>query len=152
MANYNSNQNFSPVGNFGNQNQQITENSVRQALAQLIAPQKQSQLNGRIIQHPNDILPSEVPMDGSISVFPLSDWSAIVTKSWDRDGNLNPVVYIPYQAPSSNTTQPASSPQQEDKLDILIEQVGKLEKLIKKNNYKKPYSNKKQEVVGHEHE
>lgn len=151
MATYNSNQNFSPVGNFGNQNQQITENSVRQALAQLLAPQKQNQLNGRVIQNVNDILPNEVPMDGSVSVFPLSDWSAIITKSWDVNGNLKPMIYIPYQEPTSTTTQ--VSPQPEDnKLDILIERIDKLEKLIKKNNYKKPYSNKKQEVVDRGHE
>lgn len=63
-----------------------------------------SYLPGRVINHPDEIMPKEVPMDGSVSVFPLKDLSAIIVKGWNNQGQLVPVTYIPKppepQAPS----------------------------------------------------
>lgn len=42
--------------------------------------------NGRTINSPDEIKPSEVPMDGRISIFPLNDLSAIFVKAWNSNG------------------------------------------------------------------
>lgn len=52
-------------------------------------------LRGRYIQSPDDIQAGEVPMDGSVSFFPMSDNSAIIGKMWDKNGKLQQVRYIP---------------------------------------------------------
>ena len=43
---------------------------------------------GRVISNPDSIAPQEVPMDGSISVFPMQDNSAIFVKRWNADGTI----------------------------------------------------------------
>lgn len=42
-------------------------------------------LTGRIIQTESDITPNEVAMDGSVSLFPLGDYSAIIAKQWNAN-------------------------------------------------------------------
>lgn len=55
------------------------------------APQPQTQpqppiqtttLPGRVIKPNETVTPQEVPMDGTASVFPVSDWSAVYVKTW----------------------------------------------------------------------
>lgn len=52
-------------------------------------------INGRYVQNPNEIRPGEIPMDGTVSFFPLSDNSAIIGKMWDQNGNIKEVRYLP---------------------------------------------------------
>lgn len=48
---------------------------------------------GRVINSENDITPNEVPMDGSISLFPLADYSKIFAKQWSQDGTIKTTVF-----------------------------------------------------------
>lgn len=52
-------------------------------------------LHGRVVQNEAEITPSEVIMDGSISMFPLTDYSAIICKQWKADGTIQTLRYIP---------------------------------------------------------
>lgn len=52
-------------------------------------------INGRYVQNSNEIRPGEIPMDGTVSFFPLSDNSAIIGKMWDQNGNIKEVRYLP---------------------------------------------------------
>lgn len=52
-------------------------------------------LNGRYIKDPKEIQAGEVPMDGSVSFFPMADNSYIVGKMWGQDGIIREVRYIP---------------------------------------------------------
>ena len=54
----------------------------------------QNQLNrfqsipGRLVNNLDEITPQEVPMDGSVSLFPQNDYSAIYAKTWTKDGTI----------------------------------------------------------------
>lgn len=54
----------------------------------------QSSILGRIVNNPKDIMPKDVPMDGSISIFPISDLSAIFVKGWNENGRMITLRYI----------------------------------------------------------
>lgn len=53
---------------------------------QMQQPQRPSVVPGRTVASENEIKPNEIPMDGTISLFPLSDYSAIFAKQWKSDG------------------------------------------------------------------
>ncbi len=59
------------------------------------AQQTRYGLRGHYIQNPEEIQAGEVPMDGSVSFFPMSDNSAIIGKMWGKDGLIKEVRYIP---------------------------------------------------------
>ena len=52
-------------------------------------------LRGHYIQNPDEIQAGEVPMDGSVSFFPMSDNSVVIGKMWGKDGLIKEVRYIP---------------------------------------------------------
>lgn len=65
---------------------------------QSIQPQQQTGLNGKVVQAVEQITANDVPMDGSVAVFPKQDMSEIYTKSWNADGTIRTIVYKPYTA------------------------------------------------------
>lgn len=69
--------------------------------AQQPMPFNQQRLNGRMIQSPSDVMPSEVPMDGSVSYFPMQNGQSIVAKQWDASGNLLVREYALQREPDS---------------------------------------------------
>lgn len=97
-----------------------------------------SGLTGRIIQTENEITPNEVAMDGSVSLFPLGDYSAIIAKQWNANGTISTIKYVPVvENEDGKDVEPS-------KLDTLSEQVNKrfddIERLLtnrNNNNYKK---------------
>ena len=72
--------------------------------------QPPSALPGRIIQSPGDVMPDEVPMDGSLSVFPLADLSCIYAKGW-TDNGITTVRYVPEQRVVEQAQRPAVIPE-----------------------------------------
>lgn len=51
-------------------------------------------LHGRIISNPEEIKLNEIPMDGTASLFPMSDDSCIYAKAWGQDGKIQTFRYI----------------------------------------------------------
>lgn len=49
---------------------------------------------GRIVTSENDITPNEVPMDGTVSLFPMADYSKIFAKQWNPDGTIKTTVFV----------------------------------------------------------
>lgn len=52
-------------------------------------------LRGRLVASADQIMVGDIPMDGSIAVFPRQDMSEIYIKSWGGDGNIHTVAYRP---------------------------------------------------------
>lgn len=50
---------------------------------------------GRMVGAPSEIVPNEVPMDGSVAFFPTADGSAIFAKAWNPNGTISTVRYAP---------------------------------------------------------
>lgn len=53
------------------------------------------QMSGRVIQNESEIRPNEIPMDGSMSLFPNQDYSVIIAKKWTSDGTLQTFKFVP---------------------------------------------------------
>lgn len=70
-----------------------------QAPTQPQQPSQFTSLPGRVIKPNETVTPQEVPMDGTASVFPVSDWSAVYVKTWTGDGQIRTIRYVPEAAP-----------------------------------------------------
>lgn len=57
--------------------------------------QQPNYISSRLIKSLDEITPQEVPMDGSVSLFPMEDYSCVYAKAWNRDGTIRTVKYIP---------------------------------------------------------
>lgn len=52
-------------------------------------------IRGRMISDISEVVPKEVPMDGSVSLFPIRDYSCIYAKQWGADGMIKTQKFIP---------------------------------------------------------
>ena len=57
--------------------------------------QMQSGLFGKVVQDAENIIPSDVPMNGAVAFFPKSDLSEIYAKQWGTDGKISTSVFKP---------------------------------------------------------
>jgi hypothetical protein len=65
--------------------------------------QNKAMLNGKSVDSLDVVKAMDIPLDGSISYFPLADGSAIVTKQLQMDGTSKTVIYKPIE--EKNTTK-----------------------------------------------
>lgn len=73
------------------QNQQVYQAPVQQQNSQPQAPAMQ----GKWVKAENDIVPMDIPQDGSVVVFPQTDLQVIYLKKWEGNGTITTVPYIP---------------------------------------------------------
>ena len=92
---------------------------------------------GRLVNNLDEITPQEVPMDGSVSLFPQNDYSAIYAKTWTKDGTIATVKFIPEQP----QMEPQKSPL-EERLDRIDQRFDKLEKMLSNRNKSRKHYNK----------
>ena len=59
-------------------------------------------ISGRVVNDESEITPSEVPMDGTVAVFPKNDGSEIIMKTWNPNGTITSVKFIPVVNAESN--------------------------------------------------
>lgn len=99
---------------------------------------QQSQMFGRIVNSQDVINANEVPMDGSVAVFPKNDYSEIYLKSWNRNGSIDTVIYKPVNIEENNISVSKVT------LDSLNEDIisFKKEVLERFDNLEKPSSNR----------
>lgn len=79
----------------------------RQAMQpqQMFTQQMQSNVFGKMIQAPTDIMPGDIPMNGTPCFFPMQDGSAIYMKAWSADGTINTMRFLPEHAAPKEPTQ-----------------------------------------------
>ena len=104
------------------------------------AQPQQSSIFGRIVNDENEIMPNEVPMDGTIGIFPKSDGSEVIVKSWTQNGTISTVKYVPVV--EGETPQVSNDPYPEiiDRLDRIEKQLS-TRRTNRNNSYKKETSN-----------
>lgn len=91
------------------------------------------QVRGRIVTREEEITPNEVLMDGQVSLFPLADYSCIVAKLWDSNGQMQTFKFVPL-------AEQTVEQEVEDKGDMILGRLDEIESLLKKNGsqrYKK---------------
>lgn len=91
------------------------------------------QVRGRIVTREEEITPNEVLMDGQVSLFPLADYSCIVAKLWDSNGQMQTFKFVPL-------VEQTVEQEVEDKGDMILGRLDEIESLLKRNGsqrYKK---------------
>lgn len=71
---------------------------MQQPVQQSQQQQAQS-LVGRMTNANENIPVSDVPTNGTPAYFPMQDGSAILVKSWQPDGTIRTIKYVPDQQP-----------------------------------------------------
>lgn len=131
------NQTSMPSGPYG------AVNSGTPTYTQVRPPQQPvpspSYIPGRMVNQESEIVPNEVPSDGSYGIFIQSDLKRIFAKTVGGDGLIHTNVYE-LSSGSSTTTQ------QDDILYNIMARLDNIEKMMTKNNrpYTKPNNYKGQ--------
>ena len=105
---------------------------------------KPSSLLGKSVDNIDVVKATDIPLDGSISYFPLTDGSAIVSKQLQMDGTSKMVVYKPVKENSDDSKKFVTFEEMQSelaKIDILdLEDLKDEIKEIKKQlkSMKKP--------------
>ena len=81
---------------------------------------KPTTLLGKAVESIDVVKATDIPLDGSISYFPLTDGSAIVSKQLQNDGTSKIIVYKPTREDKKETIQFAT-------LDDLQEAIGEID-------------------------
>lgn len=66
-------------------------------------------LPGCYVDSEDDIVPRDVPMDGSISFFPSKDLSKIYIRQWNKVGDLEHLTYVLQQPMQGSQESPSSA-------------------------------------------
>ena len=74
----------------------------------------------------DDIRASEIPMDGTVAVFPSSDYSYVVLKAWNSNGSIQTEIY---QHVNPNAEQKPDPKFEEFKMAI-DERLDRLEEML----------------------
>lgn len=61
-------------------------------------PQQAAGIQGRTVGNISEVTAQDVPMNGTAALFPLSDGTAIFSRSWQPDGTVRTVEYRPVQS------------------------------------------------------
>lgn len=99
--------------------------------------QQQSQvIVGKIVNDVSNVSPNDVPMDGSVAVFPKNDMTEIYCKQWTANGTIQTVVYKPIleqnNADATNTPQMDFNALNED-VRALREDIKGVREMIEKS-------------------
>ena len=102
---------------------------------------------GRLVVNADEITPQEVPMDGSVSLFPQNDYSCIYAKTWTKEGTIATMKFIPEQ-PQNAESQKSPLEMRLDSIDQRLEVLDK--KLNRPRNYQKKNYHPSKEVETNE--
>ena len=86
---------------YGNYNQTIPQ-MPKQTPQQMYKSQNLMGLQGKIVDSLEVVKATDIPYDGSISYFPLTDSSAIITKQLQADGTSKVIIYKPISENEEN--------------------------------------------------
>lgn len=87
--------------------QQYQQGLQQQQMPQI--PQQAQGLVGKVVNDVSMVSPNDVPMDGSVAIFPKGDMTEIYCKQWKQDGTIQTVVYKPVL--DQNAEQATNIPQ-----------------------------------------
>ena len=98
---------------------------------QFINNNKSIGLQGKLVDSVDVVKAIDIPLDGSISFFPLTDGTAIITKQLQQDGTSKTIIYKPMEENKiDNVTQFVTSSE-------LEERISKIKTLDYKEDIKK---------------
>ena len=83
-----------------------------------------SPFGGRVVASPDEIQVQEVPTDGTMALFLLSDGSGVIGKRWAPDGSIQTTRFAAEQVPTQAQEDPIA--RLEAKVDGLLQAVASL--------------------------
>ena len=86
-----------------NNNQYMNSNYMQQPIQPIQNVNTQVGLLGKIVESIEVVKATDIPLDGSVSYFPLTDGSAIITKQLQTDGTSRVTIYKPIQDDKKET-------------------------------------------------
>lgn len=90
---------------YTNYGQQTQPQQVMRPSQQMYKPQTSVGLQGKVVDSLDVVKATDIPYDGSISYFPLTDGTAIITKQLQQDGTSKVVIYKPMIENEENKTK-----------------------------------------------
>lgn len=84
---------YNPYNPYYNYNQQLQQ--MQKQNQQMYKPQNSVGLQGKVVDSLDVVKATDIPYDGSVSYFPLTDGTAIITKQLQQDGTSKVVIYKP---------------------------------------------------------
>lgn len=137
--------------------QQYPQFSQQNQFMQQQIQQQPQGIVGKIVNDVSNVSPNDVPMDGSVAVFPKNDMTEIYCKQWTANGTIQTVVYKPVleqnQADGTNIPQMDFNALNEDVRALREDIKGVREMIEKSMNVSTPKSSprgKKMEVSSDE--
>ena len=131
------------------------QQTLQQPQMQMQPQQMQIGLNGKMVDVVDQITANDVPMDGSVAIFPKKDMSEIYLKSWTPNGTIATVVFRPVMEESNNSASVQESLKVGlsdevtevfmQKFDELAKKIEELEKSMTKPTTKTTVSRTKKE-------
>ena len=131
------------------------QQTLQQPQMQMQPQQMQIGLNGKMVDVVDQITANDVPMDGSVAIFPKKDMSEIYLKSWTPNGTIATVVFRPVMEESNNSASVQESLKVGlsdevtevfmQKFDELAKKIEELEKSMTKPTAKTTVSRTKKE-------
>lgn len=88
-----------------------------------------SQINGRVVQSPDEITVREIPTDGTLALFPSVDGTCIYGKRWTPDGNITTMRFIP-EVQEAQSQQPSQFDIINDRISALFDVVERIEERL----------------------
>lgn len=85
---FNQNQRFQPIN-------MMNQPNLAQPYISPISPMQQTSILGKVVDSLDVVKAIDIPLDGSISYFPLTNGSAIVTKQLQPNGMSKITLYKP---------------------------------------------------------
>lgn len=80
---------------------------------------------GHVVNSVDDITINEIAQDGSVSLFPTKDYSAIYAKAWTNNGTIQTIKFVPEAKPE------VVSPENERNLsEEILSRLDRIEKAI----------------------
>jgi len=97
---------YNPYNNpYYNYNQQPQQMQQPRQTQSMYKPQNSIGLQGKVVDSLDVVKATDIPYDGSVSYFPLTDGTAIITKQLQQDGTSKVVIYKPMIDNEENKTK-----------------------------------------------
>lgn len=123
---------YNPYNMYIPQNQNMQNSLQNSAVNNQMLQSQRAILSGKMCDTLETAKITEYPLDGSVSYFPLTDGSAIVTKQLQNDGTSKMIIYKPVKDEQKEDTKFVTFDELEKSMnDIVLEEINDLKDDIK---------------------
>lgn len=101
----NYNQFYQPQMRMQQPMQQPINQQIQQPMVQPVQPIQNIGLQGKSVDSIDVVKAMDIPLDGTVSYFPLTDGTAIVSKQLQMDGTSKTIIYKPIKEENKEVIQ-----------------------------------------------